>query len=84
MSVMKPETVEAYNQYKELSSSRVLSEVGKLLPCPFCGNTSIKTQSGTNVDLMTQYNGRYVYCEECGVFMRVKKYSEWNRRANFA
>ena len=84
MSVMKPETQEAFDQYKELSSSRALSGVRGLLPCPFCGNKDIKTQSGTGVDLMTQYNGRYVYCEQCGVFMRVEKYSEWNRRANFA
>lgn len=36
MSVMKPETVEAYNQYKELSSSRML-DGGVLKMCPFCG-----------------------------------------------
>ena len=52
-----------------------------LLPCPFCGNPDIEVQSGTNVDLMTQYNGRYVYCRSCGAFKQVKKYSEWNQRA---
>ena len=30
MSVMKPETQEAFDQYKELSSSRVLNAVRKL------------------------------------------------------
>lgn len=52
----------------------------KLLPCPFCGSDDIKTQSGTGIDLMTQYNGRYVYCSNCGVFMQVTRYSEWNNR----
>ena len=52
----------------------------KLLPCPFCGSDDIKTQSGTGLDIMTQYNGRYVYCSNCGVFMQVTRYSEWNKR----
>jgi len=52
-----------------------------LKPCPFCGNPDIKVQSGTNVDCMTQYNGRYVYCLGCGTFKQVTRYSEWNNRA---
>lgn len=56
----------------------------KFLPCPFCGSNDIKTQSGTGVDLMTQYNGRYVYCNHCRVFMQVRRYSDWNNRVPIA
>lgn len=53
--------------------------MSELKPCPFCGSNNIKVQSGTGLDLNTQYNGRYVYCQ-CGVFMRVKSYYDWNTR----
>lgn len=52
----------------------------ELKPCPFCGSENIKIQSGTGLDLMTQYNGRYVYCGDCKAFKQVNRYAEWNTR----
>jgi hypothetical protein len=61
-----------------------VNRMKKLKPCPICGSEDIKTQSGTGVDLNTQYNGKYVYCNNCKLFKQVSRYSEWNSRPESA
>ena len=49
MSVMKPETQEAFDQYKELSSSRALSEVLAEFRDEFEGNGGMAIEAAEQV-----------------------------------
>ena len=82
MSVMKPETQEAFDQYKELSSSRPLADVRELKACPFCGGES-------EVEEWEQPNFQkyFVICKGCAAEgpwgnNRATAVNLWNMRAH--
>lgn len=68
-----------YKRQLPIASHAVLSDVGELLPCPFCGSTNIK-YFGVHGDNM--------YCRCCGAEGSAgdgtldSAKSKWNKRAN--
>jgi len=63
-----------------LSDHAVLSEVGELLPCPFCGSSDLESAKYI-ISYYIQCNDCQAVSPKCGTLEDL--HLAWNKRANF-